>query len=73
LPPAHFAAEINGLDFAGSEDSGYSIPVIDNIVIDLKFGNVNAKFVDVAMGFKTRCHKTLRNAITLLNLHCAFT
>ena len=48
MPAAHFAAEIKGLDFAGSEDSGYSIPVIDNIVIDLKFGYVNAKFVDVA-------------------------
>jgi hypothetical protein len=39
---------MNGLDFAGSKDSGYSIPVIDNIVIDLKIGYVNAKFVDVA-------------------------
>ena len=48
MPAAIFAAEINGLDFAGSKDSGYSIPVIDNIVIDLKFGYANAKFVDVA-------------------------
>jgi hypothetical protein len=39
---------MNGLDFAGSKDFGYSIPVIDNIVIDLKIGYVNAKFVDVA-------------------------